>query len=761
MRLLDTQTGQFVIKDPKCPSVKYAILSHTWENTGEQEYPELRAIQNLYTVERQPSRSHHSLTGNRQSDPWHPAAEHNERAGLSSITYVTAASALPPHTVSAQWQASLNSIWADPGLSPKVREACRVARANGYQYLWIDSCCIDKTSSSELSEAINSMYQWYSRADVCYAFLADVPAEEDLRRKDSKFRLSRWFTRGWTLQELIAPANVLFLCNDWTFIGSKNSLASLVTEITNISYNALLRVEPLKEFSVAERLSWAARRQTTRVEDRAYSLLGIFAINMPTLYGEGEGAFRRLQEEIMRRIPDQSLFAWTPFRFDSPPQLHELEVSAQQQSSQRFFCFGYYREFDTLSLLAPSLDLFENGGRIESVAHDEVARRLQPRYPNLPAIDYSFTPHGIRTQVPVIPLFPYLPAGAAECHPGDIPLSHWYLAILGCENKALRGQLLSRVCYIPPSESALAFLHCGRMSTLPSLESAREFDLLSLSPASIKRLRAPKIDLRTVYISHFDPSDSALEVSRRQPHETVHLVLLRKDCDPLRTLGYAADLLGPDEAHPHTHWLTLSDDSEARTITIEYQHTLKDDGLSLSIEARVRTTGDPPDSAASRRRDPDSSGIRTRRVSWDDSCPWGQSKGMKTQQVMLSTPGPAAPARCKPLTLNLGLTFVAKDHYAIHIEVLKDLTSSVTASSGSSSLTQQLTRVGKRGSDAVRDYWRDAAERPNVALAAVDLKSTPRTRTARGRPKTNDRDGGPATRGPNGVEEQAAGIGGA
>ena len=116
---------------------------------------------------------------------------------------------------------------------------------------------------------------------------------------------------------------------------------------------------------------------------------------------------------------------------------------------------------------------------------------------------------------------------------------------------------------------------------------------------------------------------------------------------------------------------------------------------------------------------------------------------MKTQQVLLSTP--TAPARSKPLTLNLSLTFVARDHYAIHIEVLRDLASIVTASASSSSLTQQLTRVGKRGSDAVRDYWRDAAERRIVPLPAADLKSTPRTRTARGRPKADVGDGGPAT----------------
>ncbi|TBU45305.1 hypothetical protein BD309DRAFT_956436 [Dichomitus squalens] len=210
-------------------------------------------------------------------------------------------------------RASPRSIWDDPELSPKIREACRVAREAGYRYLWIDSCCIDKTSSSELTESINSMYLWYGRAGLCYAYLADVPSGKNPHEPDSAFRSSRWHKRGWTLQELIAPSGVAFLADDWTEIGGKHTLFELIEEITGIPYQALLHVESLGEFSVAQRLSWAARRQTTREEDRAYSLLGIFNINMPTLYGEGSRAFRRLQEEIVRRIPDLSLFAWNQY----------------------------------------------------------------------------------------------------------------------------------------------------------------------------------------------------------------------------------------------------------------------------------------------------------------------------------------------------------------------------------------------------------------------------------------------------------------
>ncbi|TBU30401.1 heterokaryon incompatibility protein-domain-containing protein, partial [Dichomitus squalens] len=190
------------------------------------------------------------------------------------------------------------------------KQACAFARANGIAFIWIDSCCIDKSSSSELSEAINSMYSWYAGAVVCYAFLVDVPPGEDPAAPDSRFRESRWFERTWTLQELIAPRIVIFLCQDWSVLGSRNRLADLVEDITGISREALLQEKSLDEFSVAQRLSWAANRQATRPEDTAYSLLGLFDIHLPALYGEGnERAFRRLQEEIMRRIPDQSLFA--------------------------------------------------------------------------------------------------------------------------------------------------------------------------------------------------------------------------------------------------------------------------------------------------------------------------------------------------------------------------------------------------------------------------------------------------------------------
>ena len=202
-------------------------------------------------------------------------------------------------------------------VSSKIRNCCLLAEAHGFAWVWIDTCCIDKQSSAELSEAINSMYAWYAQATVCYAYLHDVPGEISgsalaMQAPDSLFRRSKWFTRGWTLQELIAPRCVIFLARDWTTLGTKAAWAGLVEEITGIDSDILTFDRTLPEVSVARRMSWAARRQTTRIEDEAYALMGIFDVHMPTIYGEGTHAFRRLQEEIMKQSSDQSLFAWGP-----------------------------------------------------------------------------------------------------------------------------------------------------------------------------------------------------------------------------------------------------------------------------------------------------------------------------------------------------------------------------------------------------------------------------------------------------------------
>jgi hypothetical protein len=190
----------------------------------------------------------------------------------------------------------------------KIRLCGKQAAINHLSHFWVDTCCIDKTSSAELSEAINSMYLWYQEAQVCFVYLEDVLQEVEI--STLSMANVRWFSRGWTLQELIATRTVEFYASDWTFLGTKISCCDALSAITGVHALVLQNV-PVERFSIAQRMSWASKRITTRPEDTAYCLLGIFGVNMPLLYGEGaKRAFIRLQEEIMKDSDDQSLFAW-------------------------------------------------------------------------------------------------------------------------------------------------------------------------------------------------------------------------------------------------------------------------------------------------------------------------------------------------------------------------------------------------------------------------------------------------------------------
>ncbi|KAH8658829.1 heterokaryon incompatibility protein-domain-containing protein [Tricladium varicosporioides] len=195
----------------------------------------------------------------------------------------------------------------------KIRFCGKQAERDGLQYFWVDTCCIDKSSAVELQEAINSMFRWYRDAIKCYVYLPDVSrprldsADGSNESWKRAFRKSKWFTRGWTLQELIAPASVEFFSKEGELLGDKTSLEGDICEITRIPVKAL-QGSPLPDFSVAERMSWAANRETHRQEDRAYSLLGIFDVSMPLIYGEGQHkAFDRLKEELHRRTMKRNL----------------------------------------------------------------------------------------------------------------------------------------------------------------------------------------------------------------------------------------------------------------------------------------------------------------------------------------------------------------------------------------------------------------------------------------------------------------------
>ncbi|KAI1388441.1 heterokaryon incompatibility protein-domain-containing protein [Hypoxylon trugodes] len=306
------------------------------------------------------------------------------------------------------WQHLNDEIRKKAGYD-KIMGACRQAREDGLDWLWVDTNCIDKTSSAELSEAINSMFAWYRDAKICYAYLQDVPTgltvpnenevgtdeadipdeaevtnegdetyqdytddEYDTDEEDElpeSFHNSRWFTRGWTLQELLAPDTVVFYARDWTTIGALTpsmwGVRGHIARITGIDSRYLYGSENSKEASVSERLSWVANRKTTRTEDIAYCLLGLFDINMPLLYGEGIKAFTRLQHEIIRNSSDHTIFCWK----------WSNAVPA-----------------DWVSILAPFPSVFAESGNY--IRRDEVAAaELLP---------YSMTNIGLSIQLPVI-----------------------------------------------------------------------------------------------------------------------------------------------------------------------------------------------------------------------------------------------------------------------------------------------------------------------------------------------------------------------
>lgn len=231
--------------------------------------------------------------------------------------------AILSHTWNAEGEVTLNDMkslevartkieW------PKVKWTCALAAGQGIGFAWIDTCCIDKSSSAELTEAINSMFEWYRKAVVCYTYLQDLPKSRNSDPESARAREQvqedltscKWFSRGWTLQELIAPKVVEFYDCSWIKRGTKKSLRFDIARITNVDMSVLSNSENLSTIPVARKMSWAANRRTTRVEDMAYSLLGIFDVNLPLIYGEGNKAFIRLQEAIALLTNDLSLFAW-------------------------------------------------------------------------------------------------------------------------------------------------------------------------------------------------------------------------------------------------------------------------------------------------------------------------------------------------------------------------------------------------------------------------------------------------------------------
>lgn len=219
----------------------------------------------------------------------------------------------------------LGAYQSKPGYQ-KLKFCAKQAANDKLAYFWVDTCCIDKTSSSELMEAINSMFHWYQDASRCYVYMADVSKCNTEGSPDnlshlgsewySEFQSSRWFTRGWTLQELLAPRSVEFFSAGGNKLGTKESLQRIIHERTTIPLGAL-QGEPLSSFSIEQRFSWAAQRSTKREEDAVYSLLGIFDVHMPLIYGERRvKAWRRLLSKIVKYEDRQTQLLHDAIKFD-------------------------------------------------------------------------------------------------------------------------------------------------------------------------------------------------------------------------------------------------------------------------------------------------------------------------------------------------------------------------------------------------------------------------------------------------------------
>ncbi|KAE8154579.1 heterokaryon incompatibility protein-domain-containing protein [Aspergillus avenaceus] len=264
----------------------------------------------------------------------------------------------------------------------KIRHARKQARDDGLNFVWVDSCCIDRRNSAELSESINSMFRWYRNAAVCYAYLEDVSKSGNASEWKSALKNSLWFTRGWTLQELLAPRELVLFGEGWSRLDTRANLAEEISKITGIDKRFLdtgknMLPPDLGQASIAQRMSWASSRKTTRKEDEAYCLLGIFGVNMPLIYGEGERAFIRLQQEIIKHSDDQTLFAWS------------YPKGVQGQQGHGISRFPSSSNFEGLGILAPSPACFSS------------CKSIIPYKVNQRRSKFSVTNKGLQVRLPL------------------------------------------------------------------------------------------------------------------------------------------------------------------------------------------------------------------------------------------------------------------------------------------------------------------------------------------------------------------------
>ncbi|KAH9912485.1 heterokaryon incompatibility protein-domain-containing protein [Epithele typhae] len=445
-------------------------------------------------------------------------------------------------------------------LPPKVRHSCEVAKDHGISFIWIDTCCINKSNSSELSEAINSMYRWYGLAQVCYAYLYDVDSHAR-----TKFHDSEWFKRGWTLQELIAPPEVLFFDRDWEIIGSRYDLSDEIRSITNIDRAVLRKERQISDVCVAQRMSWAASRKTTREEDRAYCLIGIF---------DRDYAFIRLQEAILAKIPDQSILAWGPNQYDK-------ELTLDRPSSRSPPSNVSVKNSPHSFLLARSPKDFANCHETVNITSDTLARALG--WPNgIPYARFTVTANGFNVKLPLIPC--YDGSGAQHC-----------LAILTCQvplprRDGSRARPQQVVCLVlrsygevRSSESTEMFVGLVSMADRLQIDAripmkaaldkmASYFRLATLPLESLKKFR-DNAKVESIYIHHLlsaghhdqdgPESDLLLQALAREGLKEPEFELTKWCAKVLTKQGFAV-------SPPRTQTITISDvTSSSDELTIE------------------------------------------------------------------------------------------------------------------------------------------------------------------------------------------------
>ncbi|KAH9915037.1 HET-domain-containing protein, partial [Epithele typhae] len=509
MRLLHTRTGRFTwIDDPR--HTCYAILSHVWAKPSDLPYIPEQTYQDVLAIH----------------------------------------AALSP------------SDLALPRLSAKIQRFCDTARGDGFDLAWVDTCCIDQSSSAELSEALNSMFGWYRYASACYAFLHDVADTDDERERREQFRGSRWFTRVWTLQELLAPSVVIFFSAEWSVVGSKHTLASLLESVTGIDGGVLALEVPLEEVPVARRMSWAAGRETTREEDEAYALMGIFGVHMQTTYGEGRYAFIRLQEEILKRIPDQTIFAWGPsllqhtFSFSDPslpiPSTHPtLRVP---HTPNQLLLASSVRDFSSCAGLVP-------------LGREDFAHKLGMSPDSLYQV-FTTTSYGIKAR------FPLLQIQTQEDPHTNVPT---HIALLACEDT--QGRLLALLLRPhSPEHVSTSQYHAGTI--VGHIHDLLPFNsnILYSTPNSHYRrytfippedISPSLLSLRSIYIQHRPSAATA----RNERDEHLHAGLREaRDAFTIHLTGWSRKLLSLQGYHvsppdPSTS-IALRDHKLSRTVSL-------------------------------------------------------------------------------------------------------------------------------------------------------------------------------------------------